>query len=66
MLVSAFLYFDATDQINTIELKNVLTPFFSSNFTFRMAPEVLQPGTGYNFKYVRLLIVHIYIHIPFW
>jgi serine/threonine protein kinase len=26
--------------------------FFLFYLVFRMAPEVLQPGTGYNFKYV--------------
>jgi hypothetical protein len=30
----------------------IFTCFFFVNFLCRMAPEVLQPGTGYNFKYV--------------
>lgn len=65
MLVSRFLYLDARDQINIIELENVLTLFLFLILPFRMAPEVLQPGTGYNFKYVTLLIVHTNAH-TFW
>lgn len=49
-----------------MELENA-DLFCGSNFAFRMAPEVLQPGTGYNFKYVYIELymaydVCVYLH----
>jgi len=53
MLVTAFNQFFI--KISCIGL-SCLICFLGSTFLSRMAPEVLQPGTGYNFKYVNLCI----------